>query len=189
MKYSKERCKDMTIDPTFIGDYKKKYPDLEKCIPDNFKVNKFDFDMYMQYCALVFDPRSPAINDYPDLKMRKEKVLEMVRYKGETDRRFEIKLLLEIFNNRKFTLLITVRNIFDDYSEKSNMTLEGIDDEEKILKASQMKTKLVNDMFDLMQKESQLLSEIFYDDSEVIKEVLATRFTPETINNMGRKKR
>lgn len=171
-------------DGEYVVSYKE---EIDGCLAgiDDFNVSDLHFDNYMRYCALVFDPNSPAVVDYPELKVRKEKIKSMLGYMGREDRRFEVRLIVRVYQNKQFTYLTTIQNVFDDYAEKANMVLEGLD-EDKLMKTTQLKTKLINDMGDLLDKERQAMSSMFFGDKDMVEDFKKARKTTETVAKMGK---
>lgn len=182
------RIAGMYINPFLEGEgvYLKTYDEeIRICMEkiENFAVTELHFDNYMRYCALVFDPNSPAVTDFPELKYRKEKIKGMLSYMGREDRRFEVMLLVKVYRQKHFTFLTTIQTVFDDYAEKANMELGGLDDE-KLIKATQLKTKLINDMGDLLEKEQKAMHEMFFGDKDMVDDFKKSRLTAEKVAAM-----
>ena len=183
-------CGAMRINPYFVGNPDELYPDLIKCKSGlenpEFQVSDIHYPDYVRYCAFVLDPNSPLIRDNVDMKARRAAAEKMVGFRGYKDRRFEVNMLKYIFKNKKYTLLCTIQNIFDDYTEKANMEINLLTDEKKLMEVCQLKTKLKNDMRDLIVDEENLIRELFFNDDELMEAYNQSPESPEEMMKLLR---
>ncbi len=176
------RTKGMVIDPLFEGKFLERYADeFILVLKDlDFSISEFRIDDYIRFCALMYDPNSPAVMDYPELKLRKEKVKKLVGEIGYTSREFEMRIMVYIYRNDEHTHFVTIENAFNDYAEKANMILDAKEmDAEEMIKATQLKTKLIKDMGDFREMKRKLMAEMFFGDKDLTDEFKRVRMTAE----------
>lgn len=184
------RCSGMIINPLSVDIIETYADEIGLCKEgiEDFNVPPEKMEDYLRYCALVFDPNSPAVLDFPELKLRKEKVKSITGYNGWTLRAFEVRLLTRIFRDDHHTYIITLENAYLDYAEKAGMVIE-VGDADDVLKSTQLKTKLIKDMWDFLSMKSKAVTEMLLGDKEMIEEFKASRKgsrkTAESVAKIG----
>lgn len=180
----------MLIDPLYEGVYKEMYPILNE-IP--CRVTELRYDEYIKACSLIYDPNSPLVKEYSNLKDRKEYVIKDL-FKGKffSDPKFEVELLKKVYRKTEWTLLCTIDNVFDEFTTRANEPIEnegdGGLDADKMLKAVQLKTKYIDDMAGMIDKRETLYKKIFYQDEDLMNIDREIAWTPEMQAKNNRRK-
>lgn len=180
----------MLIDPLYDGSYKEMYPILNEI---DCTITDLRYDEYIKACSLIYDPNSPLVREYSNLKDRKEYVnKELFKSKFYSDAKFEVELLKRVYRKTEWTLLCTIDNVFDEFTTRANEPIENsaenMLDADKMLKAVQLKTKYIDDMAGMIDKRENLYKKIFYQDEDLMNIDREVAWTPEMQAKNNRRK-
>lgn len=97
--------------------------------------------------------------------------------------------LARIQNNNRFEALITFQTLYWEYSRRIRTPVSLTLDEDKALKAMEIKTKITEPCFDLIKKIEQLKVDVFGDNkriADVAEEKVRRKVSPETMSQKAR---
>lgn len=142
----------------------------------------------IRFAAWVYDPHSPLINKFPDIRERKKQALLMVGPTTEDhDSTIAILLLKYVFKSREWTLICSYENTYDELTDRVNQKIEGVNDDD-IIKASERKTKLLDHMEKICFKISELKKRFYSEDEDLLDASEENEiFSPENIAAMGKR--
>ena len=172
----------MVVDPTTPDDKLfSKYPLLDKITTEEgVKATP----SLIKYIAYVYDPNSPLASSHPDLVSRKEHAKQLTKHSGTIDNHAIFVFIARLINNRLWTEIVANETVFDEYTSKVLNPIANLD-EDKTLKAVQIKNTMLNQMGEMRQRIKKLRSELFSADEALVessKEKL--RLTAENIAHL-----
>lgn len=177
----------MVIDPYAEGDIMEMYPALQGIKPPD--IPSINPDTFFRWMAFVYDPNSPMIHGFQDLKQRKEAAADEVGFKLKhalDHMPVVVDFLQKMVKSREWTLIVSYENFYDELTEKVNTKLsDGTQDDQ--LKALEKKTKSLAEMRNIIAILPQLYKEFFGGDEELQK-VAEQDITPELVSKMTKKK-
>lgn len=174
------KCSSMLIDPFFEGNYFDEYSILDGLKPE---VGELRQNEYIRYCALLLDPYSPYVREYPDLKKRREVISLDIKYMGHTSTDFEVKMLLKVYRNNDWTLYCSEQNTFYEFVERVNKPIELDEgaDPEKQMKAVLLKDKYLESLNKISEHLDSRFKKIFSFDEELMDTAKKVAITPEMV--------
>ena len=183
MHYKEHQIAKMVVNPYVKDSLLKMYPKLKevKKESDTLLTDK-DLDMYFRYVSFVYDPHSPMNHEYPTLDQRKAMAKEEVGYNGQDYPELAAYFIIIIINNRLWTEIASNENVFDEFTIKVNKPI-GVDlDEDKQLKAVQLKNVMLTQMSEMRKRITTLRNELFSGDIEIVNtEKKITIFNAENV--------
>lgn len=181
-RYSQDQVSAMIINPMVDGDIISLYPNLQSVVPKS--IGFVDLNKQFRYLSWMYDFRSPAVRDFSDIKRRKEWAKKEVGLMVEPNYELAISFLTKVVNNRVWVLICSLESTFVEYAERVGKKIEDDDTgkEIDILKAVEIKNKLLTQMGDMIEKIDALYIRLFAGDED-LKDEHDTRmaFTPESI--------
>lgn len=187
-RYTKVQIAKMVIDPT-TSDMVATYPRLIEIIPKGGFIK--DINKQIQYIAWVYDYNSPAVKEFSDIKRRKEWAKATVGLTEKPNFELMLNFVKEVINSRVWTLICSLEATFEEYAERVNKRIEDQDGGKEIdvLKAVEIKNKLINQMDEMIHKIESLYNKLFSGDEDAIDEFEeARKFRPEYIAAQMKKK-
>lgn len=180
----------MLIDPLYDGNYKDAFPILQQI---DIAISELHYNDYIRCCSLVYDPNSPIVREFSMLSERKRYVFdELVKFKGYTNKAFEIEILKKVYRKTEWTLLCTIDNVFDEFTTRANEPISNDGEKEldadKMLKAVQLKRKYIDDMKDMITIREEMYRKIFNQDEDLMKVEREIAWTPEMAAKNNKKK-
>ena len=147
----------------------------------------------LRYVGLLYDPRSPLVRDFRDLKMRKQEAAMLAGYnlrKGEADKIFDfsdkealnaVDVYLKSFISSRLWYMINAREqTIYEYAQRMLKPVEEKDGvgEKDLMQSISIKSKLSADMATMNELLDADYNKFFGNDEDLAK---ATRrgFTPE----------
>ena len=186
-RYTKQQIAKMVIDPN-TPDMLKAYPRLNDIVPKKFIL---DIDKQLQYMAWVYDYNSPAVKEFSDITRRKEWAKTTVGLTEKPSFELMLNFTRYVINSRVWTLICSLEATFEEYAERVNKRIEDQEGgkEIDILKAVEIKNKLINQMDEMINKIEALYNKLFSGDADAMDEFDESRkFTPEYIAAQMKKK-
>jgi len=180
-RYKKEQIAKMVIDPN-TTDMITTYPRLNDILPKGSFVK--DLNKQIQYMAWVYDYNSPAVKEFSDITRRKEWAKQTVDLKEKPNFELMLNFTRYVINSRVWTLICSLEATFEEYAERVNKRIEDQDSgkELDVLKAVEIKNKLINQMDDMINKIESLYNKLFAGDQDAVDEYdEAKKFRPEYI--------
>lgn len=187
-RYTKQQIAKMVIDPN-TTDMIASYPRLNDILPKTGFIK--DINKQIQYMAWVYDYNSPAVKEFSDITRRKEWAKQTVELTEKPNFELMLNFTRYVINSRVWTLICSLEATFEEYAERVNKRIEDQDGgkEIDILKAVEIKNKLINQMDEMINKIEALYNKLFSGDTDVIDEYDESRkFTPEYIAAQMKKK-
>lgn len=187
-RYTKAQIAKMVIDPT-TTDMVGAYPRLIEIVPKTGMIK--DINKQIQYMAWVYDYNSPAVKEFSDITRRKEWAKATVGLTEKPNFELMLKFVKSVINSRVWTLICSLEATFEEYAERVNKRIEDQDGgkEIDILKAVEIKNKLINQMDEMINKIESLYNKLFSGDEDAIDEFEESRkFRPEYIAAQMKKK-
>lgn len=187
-RYTKPQIAKMVIDPT-VGDMITTYPRLKDIIPKSGFIK--DINKQIQYMAWVYDYNSPAVKEFSDITRRKEWAKTTTALEEKPNFELMLNFVRTVINSRVWTLICSLESTFDEYAERVNKRIEDQDGgkEIDILKAVEIKNKLINQMDEMINKIESLYNKLFAGDEKALDEFdESKKFTPEYIAAQMKKK-
>jgi hypothetical protein len=189
-RYSKEQVKAMIVNPMVEKPMLEAYPMLETIMPTTFQ-GTADADKQLRFLSWVYDYNSPAVKEYSDVTRRKIWAKKEVGLTGALSYELTINFLTKVVNNRVWSLICSLESTFIEYTERVNKKIEDDDTgkEIDILKAVEIKNKLLTQMHDMIEKIDNLYSRLFAGDDD-LKDEFDERniFTPEKVAQQFKKR-
>jgi hypothetical protein len=189
-RYKKEQISSMIINPLCDGDILDFYPNLQTIVPKSLPGTS-NLDKQIRFLAWVYDYNSPAVKEYSDITRRKIWAKQEVGMTTNANYELTINFLTKVINNRVWTLICSLESTFIEYTERVNKKIEDDDTgkEIDILKAVEIKNKLLTQMHDMIEKIDNLYSRLFAGDDS-LKEEFDERnvFTPESVAQQIKKR-
>lgn len=179
------KYKNMIINPECEGNIFDTYPQLQPLVPAGTN-DAVTWHSYFRYLALCYDPNSPLIRQYADLKLRKEAAKNIVGYEEGEYPAVAIQFIKNIVGQREWTLICSLDFTFDEYTDKVNTRIIMGEDPDKELKAVELKNKMLTQMAEMIEKRDVLIRKMFQSDDDLVDIELAD-MTPEKIAKMGKK--
>lgn len=151
---------------------------------------------YVIYC---YDPKSPLIDLYVDLKRRKESAAEYAGFeRNKKTGKFpdEVNAImalentavndmifcyLKLINNRVWTQIVTNEQLFDEYSRLLMAPVGNASDDKKLLEAANVKAKLREECKLISTDLDKLYKDLFGDNDDLKDNVMAKPIRPETV--------
>ncbi len=180
-RYKKEQISKMVIDPN-TTDMITTYPRLKEILPKGSFVK--DVNKQIQYMAWVYDYNSPAVKEFSDITRRKEWAKATVGLTEKPNFELMLNFVSTVINSRVWTLICSLEATFEEYAERVNKRIEDQDSgkELDVLKAVEIKNKLINQMDDMINKIEALYNKLFAGDQDAVDEFdEAKKFRPEYI--------
>lgn len=169
----------MVIDPTDKRDILTTNPHLEELLKAHeIEVNEHT-DKQIRYIALVYDPVSPLITKFPDIRERKKQAAKSTGFKTEANPNLIVLFLRKVFRNMDWTLICSLENTYDEFASRVNEPLDCKDDEATI-KAVERKAKLLEHMERFCEKIKQL-KKTFYCEDEALEAEEEEALSPESV--------
>jgi len=187
-RYTKQQIAKMVIDPT-TSDMTTTYPRLIEIVPRGGFIK--DINKQIQYMAWVYDYNSPAVKEFSDITRRKEWAKATVGLTEKPNFELMLNFVRSVINSRVWTLICSLEATFEEYAERVNKRIEDQDGgkEIDILKAVEIKNKLINQMDEMINKIESLYNKLFSGDEDAIDEFEESRkFRPEYIAAQMKKK-
>lgn len=189
-RYKKEQVNSMIINPLVVGDIISVYPNLQTIVPKTLPGTS-NLDKQIRYLSWVYDYNSPAVKEYSDITRRKAWAKHEVGMSSDANYELTISFLTKVINNRVWTLICSLESTFIEYTERVNKKIEDDDTgkEIDILKAVEIKNKLLTQMHDMIEKIDNLYSRLFANDDS-LKDEFDERnvFTPESVAQQIKKR-
>jgi len=187
-RYTKQQIAKMVIDPN-TQDMITAYPRLNDILPKGSYVK--DLNKQIQYMAWVYDYNSPAVKEFSDITRRKEWAKQTVGLTEKPNFELMLNFTRYVINSRVWTLICSLEATFEEYAERVNKRIEDQDSgkELDVLKAVEIKNKLINQMDEMINKIEALYNKLFSGDTDAMDEFDESRkFTPEYIAAQMKKK-
>jgi hypothetical protein len=187
-RYTKQQIAKMVVDPN-TPDMISSYPRLNDILPKGSYVK--DLNKQIQYMAWVYDYNSPAVKEFSDITRRKEWAKQTVDLKEKPNFELMLNFTRYVINSRVWTLICSLEATFEEYAERVNKRIEDQDGGKEIdvLKAVEIKNKLINQMDEMIHKIESLYNKLFSGDEDAIDEFEeARKFRPEYIAAQMKKK-
>lgn len=183
----------MVYDPSISAPLFEKYDYLESLFRTFIEKNGIevsDPDVSLRYIAWVYDPYSPYVSRFPDIRKRKEHVARQLKtIPALISPKLVTFFLKELIRNSDWMLIASNENAFEEFAEKVNEPISQLDDEEKVIKAVERKAKLLEYMERINETIKTLKKVFFYDDEDLIaEENVVKTLSPETIAKLVGKK-
>jgi|SRR5690606_704572 len=123
-------------------------------------------DMLLRFIVLVYEPGSPLIHKYPDIRERKEEARAQLKFTGKENHALTIQILKRVIKKRDWTLICSFENAFDEFTDRVNEELTS-DDDEGLIKAVERKAKLLEHMERFCAKVKDLKKVFYCEDDEL----------------------
>ena len=168
----------MIIDPSVKGIYST-YPFLKG-------LGETDENVF-RYLSYAYDPNSPLVRMFPDIRTRKEEARRRSGYKGECSNLTAIKFVKNIIKKPLWVLVVSLDNTFDEYADRVNSPID-MEEDDKALKAVELKNKMLTQMSDMLKTRDNLIKQLFDNDRDLEDaESEMKEFKPELIGKkLGR---
>ena len=147
----------------------------------------------INYILLSFDPESPFVKKYVDIKKRRDAVSDytgLSNVKKETSDQVmgysNPDILLMIFeyvqfiNNRLWSLITVSESVFQEYTKELLLGVDGDDSKDK-LQALTLKTKILGALDDISAKLDGYYAIFYADNSDLEESVKRVSISPESI--------
>jgi len=169
MAYTKKEFDKCLFNP-MVDDLFEEYPDL-KAINQNEKL--------VRYICAVYDPKSPLVTNHRDLVQRKQngavvagydivkdlKDLEQVfNMKDPVARQAIVRFLTEFIFPREWFLICANEQTFYEYGERMMRPIDDQTDDKNEMQAVSIKTKLSQDMADILVRIENGYKRLFGDE-------------------------
>lgn len=170
------------------------YSDLMKCIPSEYEG---DGEKLLKYVCLMYDPNSKLIRDTSSMEQRKRMAAQYAGYdlteagKEVIEKIFELTdeavvtvidyfLKFEI-KERLWYLIQGNEQTFHEYGKRLLMPITWDDKskERDLLSATALKTKLSQDMTDILARLESDYQKFYAYDEDLLKVVAKKKFSPE----------
>lgn len=143
------------------------YPQLKQVTePYAEDLPDINWHQYFRYLSFVYDPNSPMVREYQQVEKRKLAAAEEVGYQGEHHHCFAVEFVKKIVRNKVWTLICNMDFVFDEYTDKLNVTILGVDPD-KTLKAVEMKNKMITQQVEMIPNREDLFKRLFDDDKDM----------------------
>lgn len=188
-RYTHAQVSKMLIDPHWEGvSIFDEYPQLT-VVAERFPDSQVVWHAYFRYLSLCYDPHSPMVKTFPDIRQRRQEAAMEAVYEGEHFPIIAIEFVKTIVKRRTWIVLCSMDNTFDEYATRVNIPISNSLDEDKALKAVELKNKMLETMVQMIASRDNLMKQMFDNDSELLEtEGEITNFTPENVAKSIRKK-
>lgn len=167
---------DLNIDAKNIFD---EYPLLQEIVASLDNPPEITWHQYFRYLSLCYDPDSPLMKKYNDMQTRKRFAALNVQYEGEHYPEIAIMFIHKVIKSRKHRALLSNEFVFDEYCLRVNTPITALD-EDKMLKAVELKNKMLQQMSEIDERIDSQRRQLYNDDTE-LEEVKEMVYTAENI--------
>jgi uncharacterized protein (UPF0305 family) len=148
-----------------------------------FACTESELDSYIRYIALVYDPYSPYVRKYPDIRKRKDNAARKIGIRASS---VPISLIVwflrDVIQNTEWVLIASNENTFDEFVERVNTPISDFDDdEEKLIKAVERKSKLLDYMQQINKRIKDLKKTFYQEDDDLLENEKKFNYNPENI--------
>lgn len=194
MTYTQSSFDNCKYNP-LIKDFKTKYKELFKMVPDSFVG---DSEKLLRYVCLMYDPKSPLIQDSASIEMRQRSAAQYAGYDlaenlesifelSDLDIIDVIDTFLKVHIHERLWYMICVNErTFYEYGKRSFMPIKW-DEGTKEQAAISIKTKLSEDMASINERIESDYRILYLDDIKLQKVVTKKRMTPESVSKLNGK--
>jgi len=151
----------------------------------------------INYILLFYDPESPFVQKYIDIKKRRDAVIDytgLSKVKEETLKEIigysnkEILLMVfeyvKIINNRLWELITVSETVYHEYTKELLLGVDGDDSKDK-LTALTLKTKILSALDDISSKLDGYYGKFYAGNPELEDGVKSLSISPELISEGG----
>lgn len=133
------------------------------------------------YIQMVYNRQSPLLTNHPELQDRKKAARTLdIDYDNDSILELIDIYLCRIQSSNAFNMLISYQEAFWEANNKLRRKISDGLDEDKVLKAVETKSKLIDYVENLSAKIAVLTNNIFQEDNQLIKRSeKKRRLTPE----------
>lgn len=176
----------MTIDPSTEDDKVfKEYPRLKEVCKEEGIDLKLVSPRLLKYISWVYDPNTPLASSHVDLSSRKKEAIRLTKFDGYVDPRIVFIFVSKVINNRLWTEIVSNEMVFEEYTQRVLSPIGDTLDEDKLLKAVQLKNTMLLHMGDMRKRIKTLRSELFAADDSLMEQNKANlRLTAENISTL-----
>lgn len=173
-------------------DFKTKYKELFNIVPGSFIGDK---DKLLKYICLMYDPKSPLIQDSASIETRQRIAAQYAGYDLSEDKMDSIfsledysiietidKFLKEHIHERLWYMICVNEQTFYEYGKRLFKPTNW-DEATKELNAISIKSKLSEDMASINQRIESDYRLLYMEDSKLQKVATKKKFTPEGYSN------
>ena len=126
---------------------------------------------FYKFISLVYDFNSPLVLDIPQLDERKKQASIIIGYDfDESSCDYEVitNFVIQKIGNNLWTLITANENTFEEYTGKVNKRIGADLDEDKQLKAVQVKNSMLEQMEKMIDRIQNLKNKLFWGDAELV---------------------
>lgn len=185
-KYAQPQVAKMIINP-YCGDVLSEYPRLKEVIGNT---DTKHITQQIAFLSWVYDFNSPAVRDFSDINKRKEWARLETEIIKDPSYELAVSFLTKVVKSRTWTLICSLESTFTEYAERVAKRIEDSENgkEIDILKAVEIKNKMLNQMADMSNSIDELYGKLFSNDQDLIEEHnRKTMFTPEAMSKLTKK--
>lgn len=190
-RYKDADIRSMRINPYVDGSPFEKYPQLQelKDAASEMKLPSIDWDAYVIYLSLAYDPNSPIQKDYsgnmPAILEESAKLVGLNVEHVEPYRDITHLFLQAILKSMLWAEICTLEAQFWQYTKRLNEPVKG-STEDDILKAVERQGKMASQMSQFRKQVSQLREEFYGGDKDLSDAFETEDYTPEAQNRRQR---
>lgn len=143
--------------------------DFKEKIADIYKAG--NTIKFYKFVSLVYDFNSPLVLDFPELSERKKQASIILDYEyNENDFNYDVvtEFVIKKLNSNLWTLITANENTFEEYTGKVNKRISEELDEDKQLKAVQVKNTMLEQMEKMIDRIQNLKNKLFWGDIELV---------------------
>jgi hypothetical protein len=190
-----KKLKYQVLDIDDKKDISKLIPDFGRCkeIASYKGANKNEI---LKYFVLLYDPKSPLIEQYHDIKERKyeaavlagfrlgkdgfsDSVLQIIENKNPFVVDIAEVFLTKIYHGRKYREYQVLYQELDEYSRMRHESIKETTDKDQLI-AAEKKTKLRQACIEIHEQLDKLEKEIFGDNDDMLEMAIKSRYmSPE----------
>lgn len=189
-KYTDTQLAAMAVNPETKGRIVEAYPHLAKMLHEANLTHGADEDSLLRYLAYVYDPASPMVRAFPDIRERKKYAGEATKYRHtETHTTMVVFFLQKVVRSLEWRVICAKEHAFGEYEERvyDAIKTEDVKDTD-IIAAATKKDLLLKQMKELSQELPQLKEHFWGGDTDLGDEADRKVFTAEAVAGRVNKK-
>lgn len=183
-KYTETQLSAMAVNPETKGRIVEAYPHLAKMLHEANLTHGADEDSLLRYLAYVYDPASPMVRAFPDIRERKKYAGEATKYRHtEAHTTMVVFFLQKVVRSLEWRVICAKEHAFGEYEERVYDVIKTGEDvkDTDIMAAATKKDILLKQMREIAIELPELKSHFYGEDKDLEKAAEKKDYSPEAM--------